>query len=82
MPLNDFPLVRCRWRDRGFAVPDDRLRNAWLARERSVPIGTVLNFAPDGLVLGAGTVLLHAEGPRRLQTLEGQEARVRVFRRR
>lgn len=57
-------------------MPDDRLRNAWLARERSVPISTVLNFAPDGLVLGAGTVLLHAEGPRRLQTLEGQEARV------
>ena len=46
------------------------------ARQRSVPISTVLNFAPHGPVLGAGTVLLRAVGPRRLQTLAGEEARV------
>jgi hypothetical protein len=33
-------------------------------------------FAPEGLVLGAGTVLVAAEGARRLTSLDGQEARV------
>ena len=36
----------------------------------------VLTLAPEGLVLGAGTILVRADGPRRLQSLEGQEARV------
>lgn len=39
-------------------------------------IGTVLRIAPEGLVLGAGTVLLPAEGPRQLRTTKGCEARV------
>jgi hypothetical protein len=54
----------------------ERLRNAWYARERVVVISPVLTLAPQGLVLGAGTVLVAADGLRRLQSLEGQEARV------
>jgi len=57
-------------------VPDHARRDAWPGRDSAVAISTVLNFASDGLVLGAGTVLLRAEGPRRLQTLAGQEARL------
>jgi hypothetical protein len=65
----------CHKREEG--VPDDGLDNTWRARprRRAVPISTVLNFAPDGLVLGAGTVLLRTEGARRLQALAGQEIR-------
>lgn len=55
---------------------DEQLRDKWRARERTVPIHSIMTFAPEGLVLGAGTVLLQAEGPRRLQSLRGQEARV------
>jgi hypothetical protein len=36
----------------------------------------VLTLAPQGLVLGAGTILVPADGPHRLKSLEGQEARV------
>jgi hypothetical protein len=54
----------------------ERLRNAWRARERAVAISPVLTLAPEGLVLGAGTVLAPVNGSRRLQSLEGQEARV------
>jgi hypothetical protein len=57
-------------------VLDEQLRAAWHARERAVPINPVLNLAPEGLVLGAGTVLLPAEARRRLTSLRGQEARV------
>src|ERR1700722_17429631 len=35
-----------------------------------------MHFAPEGLVLGAGTVVVAAEGARRLRSLQGQEARV------
>jgi hypothetical protein len=55
---------------------EKQLRDAWFARERVVPIYPVMTFAPDGLVLGAGTVLLQAEGERQLQSLCGQEARI------
>ncbi len=54
----------------------ERLRNAWHARERAVAISPVLTLAPQGLVLGAGTILVPADGSRRLQSLKGQEARV------
>ncbi len=54
----------------------EQLRDKWHARTRAVPIYPVMTFAPDGLVLGAGTILLQAEGPRRLQSLRGREARV------
>jgi hypothetical protein len=33
-------------------------------------------FSPDGLALGAGTILLSAVGPRRLADLQGEEARL------
>ena len=33
-------------------------------------------WRPEGLVLGAGTVLVPAHGARRLTSLDGQEARV------
>ena len=54
----------------------EQLRNAWHARKRLVPISPVLNLTPEGLLLGAGTVVVPANGPRRLQSLRGQEARV------
>jgi hypothetical protein len=57
----------------------ERLRNAWYARERVVVISPVLTLAPQGLVLGADTVLVAADGLRRLQSLEGQEARILVL---
>jgi hypothetical protein len=40
------------------------------------PISTVLRITAQGLVLGAGTVLLPADGPRQLRTTKGREARV------
>jgi len=55
---------------------DKRLCEAWQARERVFPIHPVLTLAPEGLVLGAGTVLIPAEGVRRLTSLDGHEARV------
>jgi hypothetical protein len=36
----------------------------------------VPRFAPEGLVLGAGTVLLPADAPRRLRSIKGCEARL------
>jgi hypothetical protein len=55
-------------------VLDKGLRSAW--RERPVSISPVPRFLSDGLVFGAGTVLLAAEGARRFKNLEGQDARV------
>ncbi len=52
---------------------DEELSDAW---RRAVPISPVLRFAPEGLVLGAGTVIIAADGARRLSGLHGQEARV------
>lgn len=57
-------------------MPHEHLRDEWSARERPATINPTMFFAPEGLVLGAGTILLHADGPRRLQSLRGQEARV------
>jgi hypothetical protein len=57
-------------------VLHEQLRNAWRARERAVPISPAMHFASEGLILGAGTVVVAAEGPRRLRSLQGQEARV------
>jgi hypothetical protein len=53
----------------------ERLRDAWLERERAVPIDSALSFTPEGLVMGAGTVLIPADGERCLQNLEGRDAR-------
>jgi hypothetical protein len=57
-------------------VLDRQSCEAWRTRELAVPLSTALNFAPEGLVLGAGTVLLGAKGPRWLQNVAGQETRV------
>ena len=43
---------------------------------RAVPISEALRLLPEGLVLGAGTVLIAAESARRLQSLKGQEVRL------
>lgn len=40
------------------------------------PISNVLRIAPQGLTLGAGTVLLPADGPRQLRSTRGCEARL------
>jgi len=40
------------------------------------PISSVLRIAPEGLVLGAGTVLLPADGPRQLRSTKGRETPV------
>ncbi len=40
------------------------------------PLSNVLRIAPQGVVLGAGTVLLSADGPRQLRTTKGCEARM------
>jgi hypothetical protein len=55
-------------------VLEEQLREEWHARERAVPIQPAMTFAPEGL--GAGTVLLHMDGPRRLQSVRGQEVRL------
>lgn len=55
---------------------EEQLRDDWHARERTVPIQPIMTFAPEGLVLGAGTVLIPSEGPRRLHSLQGRQARV------
>jgi hypothetical protein len=57
-------------------VLHEQLRNAWHARKRVVPISPVLNLTPEGLVLGAGTVMVPADGPRQLRSMRGQETRV------
>jgi hypothetical protein len=57
-------------------MSDQHLGDAWRERERSVSISAVPHFTPEGLVLGAGTILVPADGLRRLQSLEGHQARV------
>jgi hypothetical protein len=54
----------------------EQLRKEWCARERTAPIGQGLSFTSDGLVMGAGTVLVPVIAKRRLQSLEGHEWRV------
>jgi hypothetical protein len=57
-------------------VLHEHLRDAWSMRKRTVPIIPALYFSPDGLALGAGTILLPAVGPRRLANLQRGEARL------
>lgn len=52
------------------------LEERWRAHQRHVPISHELTFTSDGLVLGAGTVLVEAKIGRLLKGLRGQEARV------
>jgi hypothetical protein len=53
-----------------------RLRDEWRARERAVPISAAMMFGREGLVLGAGTVVVPAEGICRLKSLKGREQRI------
>jgi hypothetical protein len=53
-----------------------QLSEAWRFRERAFPISPVLTLMPEGLVLGAGTVVLPTEESRRLKSVSGQELRV------
>lgn len=55
---------------------DQQLREAWHARERAFPIYPYLHLAPEGLALGAGTVVVPADETRRLASLDRREARV------
>jgi hypothetical protein len=57
-------------------VLHEKLHDAWRAREHAVPVSPAMHFASEGLILGAGTVVVAAEGSRRLRSLQGQEARV------
>jgi hypothetical protein len=57
-------------------VLHEHLRDAWSVRKRTFPIIPALHFSPDGLVLGAGTILLPAVGHRRLAKLDGEQARL------
>jgi len=57
-------------------LPYNQLREAWQARGRAFPVLPALTLAPEGLMLGAGTVLVPAHGVRRLMSLDGQEPRV------
>jgi hypothetical protein len=57
-------------------LPHNRLREAWQVRDRAFPVLPALTLAPEGLTLGAGTVLVPAHGARRPTSLDRQEARV------
>jgi len=60
----------------GGAVLVEQLRKEWRARQHAVPMNHAPSFAPEGLVMGAGTVLVPAMEDRVLQDLKNQEARV------
>jgi hypothetical protein len=55
---------------------DQQLRFKWLAREGAAMIQSSMTFTAEGLVLGAGTVLVQMDGPNELQCLRGQEKRL------
>jgi hypothetical protein len=57
-------------------VLDHRYRDGSRAFSRYAPISSVPRFEPEGLVLGAGTVLLPADAPRRVRSIKGCEARL------
>jgi hypothetical protein len=57
-------------------VLEKQLRDRWRARGSLVPIHAAMTLVPEGLVLGAGTILLPAEGVRRLKSVKGQEQRI------
>jgi hypothetical protein len=51
-----------------------QLCSAWRARKRADPISPAMHLASKGLILGVGTIVVAAEGPR--QSLQGQETLV------
>ena len=57
-------------------LANDELGDAARVPGSTIPISTVLHLTSEGLVLGAGTLLVAAHAARRLSSLRGQEARV------
>jgi hypothetical protein len=57
-------------------LPDRQLGDAARVPGSTIPISTVWHLTSEGLVLGAGTLLVAADAARRLSSLRGQEARV------
>jgi hypothetical protein len=57
----------------------ERLSKAWDERQRSTPIDPVMKFTAEGLVLGAGTVLIPSGGSGRELVIEPVEPRVRAL---
>ena len=57
-------------------MSDQHVNAAWQTRLRASPIAPALTLTTEGLVLGAGTVLVAATAPRRLGRLQGKESRV------
>ena len=55
---------------------DHQYRGGPRAFQRYAPISSVLGISPEGLVLGARTVLLPADAPRQLRSTNGYEARL------
>lgn len=53
-----------------------QLRDEWCARKRAVPIQPAMTFAPEGLVLGAGTVVIQTEELRQPKSPRGHEMRL------
>ena len=51
-------------------------RDGALARERAAFASPAMIFTPQGLVLGASTILVPAEGIRKLESLKGREQQV------
>jgi hypothetical protein len=54
----------------------EQARDESHVRECAGPIYSTMTFVAEGLVLGAGTVIVPTEGSRRLESLRGQEARI------
>jgi hypothetical protein len=57
-------------------VLHEQPRDGALARERAAFASPAMIFTPQGLVLGAGTILVPAEGIRKLESLKGREQQV------
>ena len=51
-------------------------RDGSLAREYAAFASSAMIFTPQGLMLGAGTILVPAEGIRKLKSLKGREQQV------
>ncbi len=57
----------------------ERLSKAWDERQRSTPIDPIMKFTADGLVLGAGTVLIPASDPGGEVSIDPLEPRLRAL---
>lgn len=55
---------------------NEQQRDEWRVRQRAVPIYPSMMFTAEGLVLGARTVLLAADGALAVENMRGREARV------